>query len=139
MADDRTAPLAQLQGTATVAIVTTRKDGTPVATPIWAVVVDGTLYVRAAYGDRTIWYRRAVSARPTAVSLADGRIAERDPIAALAEPSLPVRVRRVDPADPVQAAVTEAFRAKYLPIAPEHVPPVVDATAIAHTLTLIPA
>lgn len=139
MADDHATLVTHLDETATVTVVTTRKDGTLVATPIWAVVVDGTPYVRAAYGERTAWFRRAVTGRPAFFTLADGAVAERDPEAALADPRVPVTVTRVPATDEVQDAVTAAFEEKYLPLAPEHVPPVVSADAVARTVALRPA
>src|SRR4051794_6694003 len=38
---------------------TPRGDGTPTSRPIWAVVVDGAVYVRSYAGERGAWYRRA--------------------------------------------------------------------------------
>ncbi len=134
---------AQLQDhvghTQTVTIVTTRADGTPVAAPIWAVVVDGVTYVRGAYGARTSWFARAASGRPVAVSLADGSVAERDRTAALDDPRVPVVASRVAADDPAQAAISAAYEAKYLPTSPEHVPPVISADAVAHTFALLRA
>lgn len=139
MAHDHATLVAHLDETTTVTVVTTRNDGTPVATPIWAVVVDGTPYVRAAYGERTAWFRRAVTGRPTSFTVADGAVAERDPEAALADPRVPVVLTRVPATDALQDAVTAAFEKKYLPLAPEHVPPVVSAEALAHTVAVHPA
>jgi len=103
-----------LDSTQTVTIVTTRLDGTEVATPIWSVVVGGSAYVRSYLGPQVGWYRRALSDRPTSFSLADGRVAERDPVAALATPrSGTVTVTAVAIDDPVQAEVDAALRAKY--------------------------
>ncbi len=103
-----------LDTTDTVAIITTRKDGTEVATPIWSMVVDGVAYLRSVRGARAGWYLRALSGRPVTFSLADGGIAERDPVAALAtEHSAPVKVTAVADDDPVQSAIDDALRAKY--------------------------
>lgn len=99
--------------TETVTIVTTRADGEPVATPIWAVAVDGVPYVRSAYGEKAAWNRRARSGRPVAFTLADGRNAERDPRAALDDPRLAVRVEHIASDAPEQDAVDAAFHAKY--------------------------
>lgn len=104
---------AHLGATDTVTIVTTRPNGDEVATPIWSTAVDGVPYVRAAYGPRTAWYLRARSGRPVAFTLADGRNAERDAVAALEDPRLPVRVAHVAADDPEQEGVDAAFRAKY--------------------------
>lgn len=99
--------------TDTVTIVTTRASGEEVATPIWAVAVDGVPYVRSAYGETAAWNRRARSGRPVAFTLADGRNAERDPLAALTDPRLAVTVAHVAADDPEQDGVDAAFRAKY--------------------------
>lgn len=99
--------------TSTVTIITTRKNGDEVATPIWAAVVDGVPFVRAAYGERTGWHVRARSGRPVAFTLADGSTAERDPLAAVREPRLAVSVVPVAADAPEQAAIDAAFRAKY--------------------------
>ena len=102
-----------LGATDTVTIVTTRPMGEEVATPIWSAAVDGVPYVRAAYGPRTSWYLRARTGRPVAFTLADGRNAEKDPVAALADPRLPVTVSDVAPDAAEQDAVDAAFHAKY--------------------------
>lgn len=138
MAEDYTALVDHIRRTQTVTVVTTRVDGTPVAAPIWAVVVEDVPYVRAAYGGRTSWFARAVSGRAVSMSLADGSVAERDRTAALDDPRVGVSVRRLEASDPVQAAVTAAYEAKYLPTEPAHVPSVTDGQAVARTLALLP-
>ena len=106
--------LAEHLGTTdTVAIITTRPDGAEIATPIWAAAVDGVPYVRAAYGPRTSWYLRATTGRPVAFTTADGRNAEKDAVAALADPRVPVAVTPVAADAAEQEAVDAAFRAKY--------------------------
>lgn len=103
-----------LDRTQTVAIITTRANGTEVATPIWSWVVDGVVYLRSVYGARAGWFVRGLSGRPTTFSLADGRLAERDAAAALETPrSEPVTLTRIAADDPVQAAVDAGLRAKY--------------------------
>jgi hypothetical protein len=104
---------AHLGTTDTVAIVTTRPNGDEIATPIWAAAVDGVPYVRAAYGPRTSWFLRASTGRPVAFTTVDGRNAERDAVAALADPRLAVALSPVDADAPEQDAVDAAFRAKY--------------------------
>jgi hypothetical protein len=137
MANEYAQLVDHLSGTETVTVVTTRADGTPVAAPIWAVVVDGTAYVRGAYGERTAWFRRAVSGRPVAFSLADGSIAERDREAALADPRVAVHVEQLDGADPRQDAVSAAYLEKYTPLAaPEIVATVVSPESRKYTLAL---
>ncbi len=131
------AQLADHLGTTdTVAIVTTRPDGTEVATPIWSTAVDGVPYVRAAYGPRTSWYLRATTGRPVAFTTADGRNAEKDPIAALSDPRVAVALTRVAPDAPEQDAVDAAFRAKYA-----HSPygaSILAPSVRAHTLKVAP-
>jgi hypothetical protein len=105
--------IEHLDSTQTVTIITTRPDGTEVATPIWVVTVDGAAYVRSYLGPGAGWYVRALSSRPTSFSLADGRVAERDPVAALATPRTSVTVTPIANDDPVQAEVDAALRTKY--------------------------
>jgi hypothetical protein len=69
--------------------------------------------VRAAYGPRTSWFLRASTGRPVAFTTVDGRTAERDAVAALADPRLAVALSPVDADAPEQDAVDAAFRAKY--------------------------
>ncbi len=123
--------------TETVTIVTTRPNGEEVATPIWAVAVDGVPYVRSAYGEKAAWNRRARSGRPVAFTLADGRNAERDARAALGGPRLAVGVVQIAADAPEQNGVDAAFRAKY-----GHTPyvgSVVSDDARALTLRVDPA
>lgn len=102
-----------IAATDTVTIVTTRANGEQVATPIWAVAVDGVPYVRSAYGEKAAWNRRARAGRPVAFTLADGRNAERDARAALDDPRVAVAVVHIPADAPEQHAVDAAFRSKY--------------------------
>jgi hypothetical protein len=125
--------LAEHLGTTdTVTIITTRPGGEEVATPIWSTAVDGVPYVRAAYGPRTSWYLRARTGRPVAFTLADGRNAEKDALAALSDPRFAVRVTDVEPDAAEQDAVDAAFRAKYAhsPYAGSIVAPAVRALTL---------
>lgn len=97
----------------TVTIITTRASGEEVATPIWAVAVAGVPYVRSAYGEKAAWNRRVRSGRPVAFTFASGANAERDAVAALADPRLAVSMVHVPSDAPEQDAVDAAFRAKY--------------------------
>jgi hypothetical protein len=99
--------------TEVVTVVTTRPNGEAVATPIWAVAVDGVPYVRSAYGEKAAWNRRARSGRPVAFTLTDGRNAEQDARAALDDPRVAVTVVHVDTDATEQQAVDAAFQAKY--------------------------
>lgn len=102
-----------LDRTKIVAVVTTRADGTPVATPIWSMVVDGVPYVRSAYGPGSWWYRHVRSGRPVAFAMGDGAVAERDRAAALALPHEPVTAAHVPAEDPVQQLVEQEITRKY--------------------------
>ena len=88
-----------LRGTNTVRIVTTTRDGRRIATPIWAVVVDGVGYVRSAYGPDSKWYRRARTNSGAGFQTPAGvRAVELEPI---------------DGTDPLEARVDDALRSKY--------------------------
>lgn len=47
-----------LSSTDTVHIATELPDGGEIVTPIWAVVVEGTPYIRSGYGPQSKWYLR---------------------------------------------------------------------------------
>jgi hypothetical protein len=126
-----------LARTDTVTIVTSRADGSEVATPIWAVVVDGVPYVRSAYGEKATWNRRARAGRPVAFTLADGRNAERDARAALDDPRRAVTVVHIAADAPEQDAVDAAFRAKYGHT--PHIGSLLSDDARARTLRVEPA
>lgn len=124
--------------TQTVAIITARRDGREVATPIWAVVVEGVPYVRSAYGERAAWNRRARSGRPVAFTLADGSHAEGDAAGALRDPRLAVSVALVPLDSAVQADVDATYRAKYAGM-PAELSPLLTDDARALTLRIEPA
>src|ERR1700683_5070904 len=50
-----------------------REDGTTYGTPTqtWALIVDGGVYVRAAHGQESGWYRAAMSQKAGRVRVAD--------------------------------------------------------------------
>jgi len=128
---------AHIGETETVTIVTTRPNGDEVATPIWAVTVDGVPYVRSAYGEKAAWNRRARSGRPVAFTFEDGRHAEVDPTAALGDPRLAVTLVHIAADAREQSDVDAAFQAKY-----GHTPyvgSVVSDDARALTLRVEPA
>ena len=50
-----------LRVTDVVRIVTTTRDGRTIATPIWAVDVDGASFIRSEYGHDAKWFRRATT------------------------------------------------------------------------------
>ncbi len=104
-----------LDRTPVVAIVTTRANGSPIATPIWSVVVDGVPYLRSAFGPDSWWYRHVQVGRPVSLAMGNGAIAERNREAALALPREPISTVSVPPEDPAQPRIDDALRAKYPP------------------------
>lgn len=104
-----------LDRTPVVAIVTTRANGSPIATPIWSVVVDGTPYLRSAYGPDSWWYKHILSGRPVAFAMGDGSLAERDRASALDLPREAVTAVHVPGDDAVQDAIDTALADKYPP------------------------
>lgn len=122
---------------AVVAIVTTRANGEPIATPIWSVVVDGVPYLRSAFGPRSWWYRHVLAGRPGAFAHGDGRLAERDRRAALKLPREPVSATHVPADDRVQQAVSGELRRKYP--AGTSLDWMLSAEAVACTLRVAPA
>ncbi|WP_375388629.1 DUF2255 family protein [uncultured Amnibacterium sp.] len=83
--------------TPVVSIATRTKDGREIVTLIWAVVVDGSAYIRNGYGAASKWFGRA--SRNGGVAFADGDV------------RYPIRLERADPK--VFDAVDEAYRSKY--------------------------
>ncbi|MFG3283378.1 DUF2255 family protein [Streptomyces sp. NPDC048111] len=65
---------------------------------VWVVVVDGEAYVRAAFGQRSAWYRRVSEGAGTEVEVAEVRWS--------------VALRPVEDSELVQR-VSGAYRAKY--------------------------
>jgi hypothetical protein len=128
---------AHIASTDTVTIITTRANATEVATPIWAVAVDGVPYVRSAYGEKAAWNRRARSGRPVAFTLTDGSNAERDAVAALGDPRLAVSIVHVAADADEQSGVDAAFRQKYGHF--PYVGSVVSADARSLTLRVEPS
>lgn len=104
-------------------ITSARPDGTmrPYVT-IWVVRVGDDLYVRSAFGPTNPWYRRAKASGA-------GRIraggVERD-------------VTFAEPAAGVEAAIDEAYHAKYDRYGPALVDPVVGPHAADVTIRLVP-
>lgn len=89
--------LTYLADTNVVHIATRTGDGREILTPIWAVVIDTTAYIRNGFGADSRWYRRAV--RNGNVAFADGT--RRYPVTL--EPTTPELLESVD----------QAYRAKY--------------------------
>jgi hypothetical protein len=136
MSNDAVIPF--LQSTQTVALITTRTDGSEVATPIWAVAVDGVGYVRSYLGADVGWFRRAASGRPAWFSLEDGTIAEKDAATALTTRRAAVTVDVVDGDDPVHDQISAEYRAKYARW-PQDLAPMVVEPAVGATLRVVPA
>lgn len=131
------AVVSHLDSTRVVAIVTRRADGSRVATPIWAVVIDGVPYLRSAYGETSWWYRHVVAGRETEIVLADGSIAERDRAAALDLPAERIGLEAVPADDAVQASIDEALWKKYAD-EPPAVEEMLTPRALACTLRVVP-
>lgn len=122
-----------------VAIVTTRANGAPVATPIWSVVVDGVPYLRSAYGPDSWWYRHVLAGRPVAFAMGDGAIAEEDREAALDLPRELVSASRVPDDDPVQPRIDAEIERKYATADRSSVDAMLTSTARACTLRVAPS
>lgn len=128
-----------LDETKVVAIVTTRKNGERAATAIWSMVVDGVPYVRSAYGDVSWWYKHVVAGRPVAFVDGDGRIAERDRVAALDLPRVDVMLTPVLADDPVQSAIDAEVERKYEGSPASSIAATISAEANACTFRVGPA
>src|SRR5699024_12605062 len=102
-----------LADTPVVALVTTRRNGDPVATRVWTMVIDGIPYLRPAFGPGSWWYRHIRAGRPVAFALGDGAIPERERAAALALPRVPAPVAVVTAADQVPARLDPASWSNY--------------------------
>ena len=130
MSNDSLTPF--LEATQTVAIITTRRDGTEVATPIWSVAADGAGYVRSYLGPGAGWFKRATSGRPVSFSLENGTVAERDPTAVLDRRRVPVSVEVVAGDELVHQPISDEFLRKYArwprDVAPMVVEPALQAT-----------
>lgn len=102
-----------LDATRVVAIITRRQDGSPTATPIWAVVIDGEPYVRSAYGEKAWWYRHVMAGREVEFAMADDAVAERDKDAALTLPRERVALEAIPADDPINDRIDTALWDKY--------------------------
>ncbi|MFB8387387.1 DUF2255 family protein [Microbacterium sp. NPDC055910] len=122
-----------LDETAVVAVVTTKANGQPVATPIWSMVIDGVPYIRSVNGPEAAWYRHVRAGRPVAFALGDGSIAERDRVAALALEREEVTTSYVPVDDEVQAEIDDELWRKYAS-SPDSVRMMLSADARACTL-----
>jgi hypothetical protein len=120
-----------------VAIITRRSNGTPLATPIAVVVIDGVPYVRSAYGQDSWWYRHAISGRQVAFAMGSGSVAERDRDEALRLPAEVVRAEHVAAGDPALSLVSAAISKKYAGEA--GATQMVSERAVAATLRILPA
>jgi hypothetical protein len=89
---------------------------------IWFVEVDGSLYVRSAYGPENGWYRRAKASGTGAIKVRGWQRL----------------VAFETPEDDVTGAVTAAYRAAYDRYPPKIAATVVSADAEASTLRLVP-
>ena len=128
-----------LASTPVVALVTTRRSGDPVATPIWTMVIDGVPHLRSAFGPGSWWYRHIRAGRPVAFALGDGAIAERDRAAALALPRVPVAVAGVSGEDEVQDRIDAEILRKYAGAPQSSIDAMLSADARGCTLRIEPA
>ena len=55
-----------------VRVVTTKRSGEEVSTPIWSVVVEDVPYIRSEYGHDGWWYRRALARGRVGFEVGDG-------------------------------------------------------------------
>lgn len=127
-----------LDETNVVAVVTTKGDGQPIATPIWSMVVDGVPYVRSVNGAGAWWYRHVQAGRPIFFALGDGSVAERDRAAALELPRERVATEYVPVDDAVQAKIDDELRRKYVS-SPPSVEAMLGDDARACTLRVVAA
>lgn len=125
-----------LNETPVVAIVTTRRAGQKIATPIWSMVVDGVPYVRSAFGEDSWWYRHIGAGRAVAFADGDGAIAEQDRSAALALPREPVTTTAIPADDPVQSRIDAEILRKYTGAPQTSVDAMLSAQARACTLRI---
>ena len=115
--------LSRIEASDELEIAPVRRDGTlRKALPIWVVRVDDALYVRAAYGPQTGWYRVARTSHAGRVQ-AGG--VEKD-----------VTIEDTDAS--VNDAVDAAYRAKYHRYAANIVDSVTNAQSRDTTLKLTP-
>ena len=117
--------LQVLDETREAQIETRRDEDAPVhRTIIWAVTVDGEVYVRSVRGEKGRWYRE-VSANPdAALHFGDRRI--------------PVRAVSVR-GEPTVGAVSEAYRDKYGRTSPGSTRAMLQPETLPTTLKLEPA
>ena len=94
------------------------------STVIWAVVVDGKVFVRSVRGEKGRWYREA-SANPEAALRLDDR---RVPVRAVPETDARILEK-----------VSEAYRLKYEDSYPGPTAGIVREEVLANTLRLLPA
>ena len=88
-----------LRVTDVVHVVTTTRDGRTIATPIWAVDVDGVSFIRSEFGHDSKWFRRATTNPGVGLETPAGRRA--------------VELEAIDETDALEGRVDDALRAKY--------------------------
>jgi len=91
---------------------------------VWMAVVDGALYTRSVNGPDAAWFR---GTRATHQGHVDARGIDTN-----------VQFVDVDPADPVQAELDEAYQRKYGRSYPGPTRSIVSPTARAATLKIVP-
>lgn len=106
-----------------IEISTRRMDGTLRGyVPIWAVVVDGALYVRSYRGGDGAWYRHATT----------------HPFGVIRFGSDQVQVAFAPAGQEVRTALDAAYRAKYTRYGDSYLRPMVAEQAVATTLRVDP-
>ena len=117
--------LRLVDDTREVRIETRRDEEAPAhSRTIWAVTVDGSVFVRSVRGERGRWYRE-VSANPAAALHVGGR-------------SIPVRAVPVTD-DATIEAISEAYREKYGRTSPGSTRAMLQPETLPTTLELAPA
>lgn len=114
--------LARIADAQDLHVAPLREDGSSFATPIriWSVVVDGDLYVRAYYGQKSRWFQAAVRHKAGRISAA-GTTTE-------------VRFQPVGGA--IDDQIDDAYRRKYG--RSSYLAPMISANARAATLRITP-
>jgi hypothetical protein len=115
--------LDELASAEELVLVLTRADRTPLRFPVWAVVVDGNLYVRSYLGVTTGWYRAVVAEQHQAIVL-EGIDAD-------------VLFEFVPRTDAVNKGIDAAYLAKYSKF--DYRDAMVEPAAVDATLRILPA
>jgi hypothetical protein len=94
-----TTQLADLTAQEEIVLVLERADRPVLRVPVWLVRIGDFAYVRSYQGVTTGWYRSAIAQRDQAIERSDGDI--------------PVVFESIDPADDINAEISDAYVSKY--------------------------